>query len=167
MDVEDIVPDFTFAAAGRLRLVLFYIGFWIAFVYAVIATYDAATTNWMTTEAQFVKCRNVFDRTRNGNEEYYYTLDYSFVANGKTYIASYDNAFSSEELAETTRASQIKAASPITIWYKESDPSTTELIYRASEWKMLLMLSIVLLFIIAWMTRVLVRSYKEYIIAKA
>ena len=110
-------------AAPHLPFATFYgIIFLLVIPIILFQIFNSITTHWTKTIGIPVNHKEVQDRLRDGQVEYFYSIGYKYIADGKENIAFQDEGFRDKSMAERQLNDRLAYPTNIEIWYDSSDP---------------------------------------------
>jgi len=84
---------------------------------------EQLTTNWMETNSISKDFGRIFNRTIEGEPEFFFAINYSFDSDGTTYSAKEEKTYSSQQNAELGLSIHSRKTDPIKIYFDRDDPT--------------------------------------------
>ncbi|MEQ9426915.1 MAG: DnaJ domain-containing protein [Cyclobacteriaceae bacterium] len=135
--------------------ILIIVGF-VAIGFLVRQFFEDSNTNWIETTAQY-ESNSINERMKDGQNEYYIKLFYSYLVDGKSYNLSIGEVMSSNQVYN------IKPEQQLQVYYKEKTPEVHQLELRVQVTLGFFLTSTFVMLLVTWMFYWLMRvSYKYY-----
>ena len=122
--------------------------------------FDSVTTHWTETKGISTDHKEVQERIRDGEVEYFYSIGYEFIANGKRSIAFLDKGFRDKSLAESELNSTLSNPTEIRIWYDNSDPMRVAFSKEQIIWPVFIGLLVILIFPLLYFRWLMLKYYE-------
>lgn len=121
---------------------------------------DTGFINWIETEGTIQTNKGVQDRTRNGNTEYFFSIEYEFIVNNHRYVAPFEKAYSERSSAERDLQAILKESKPITLWYDRANPKNSTFDQHKMLWPGYLAVLVMLILLLLYFRWLMLKYYE-------
>jgi len=122
--------------------------------------FESVTTHWTETKGLAVDHKEIQDRIRDGEVEYFYSIGYEFNVNGERNIAFLDKGFRDKSLAENELKSELSNPTKVSIWYDNSDPMKVTFSNEEIGWPVFIGVLVILILPLLYFRWLLLKYYE-------
>ena len=131
-----------------------------AIPFLIVQIFTSFSTRWSQTNAIIKKNSGVQSRLKNDKPEFFYSIDYSFIANNKEFIIPFEKGFGNKSVAEDDLQSKLIEQKLETIWYDYSNPLNCSFEEVSSQWQVYFGILLLLIFVLIYFRWLMLKYYE-------
>jgi len=128
--------------------------------FLIFQIYNSVSTSWSQTNAIIKKSNGIQERIKNGEPEFFYSIEYSFNVNSEEFIIPFEKGFDNKGVGESDLRSRLTEQKSATIWYDQSNPLNASFEEVNSQWQVYLGILLLLIFVLIYFRWLMLKYYE-------